>query len=405
MMLTYEAIDADGRKTRDTVEASDAREAVEQLRRRGYYVTRIDEAAGRKAAAAARLASSDATALPLKTLVIFTRQMAMLLRAGSGVVPAIAAIKRQTRKPNHAALLQMLISDLEEGGTLTVAFRKHPHTFDSVYCAVVAAGEASATLTEMFERLATMVAKRRALRNKIIGSMMYPALLMAMSFSIILTLLFFVIPRFSGMFEQLGVEPPSSTKFLLAVSGMLKGYWPLFMGGAIVGLAGGGAFFTSAVGRQWLSNLQIRIPGFGRLRSFLIQAQIFRTIGTLVESNVGILEALGLARGATRNGRFQTLFDDIEEAVTSGGSLGTAFEASGLVEPYICQAVHTGEESGNMGGALTYAADLLDETNTEVINTTMKLVEPIILIGLGVVVGTVAVSLFVPLFDLTSAMR
>lgn len=404
MNLTYEAIDAEGRKTRDTVEASDARDAVEQLRRRGYYVTRIDESAGRKAAPP-RAAASDATSLPLKTLVIFTRQMAMLLRAGSGIVPAIGAIKRQTRKPNHAALLQALMNDLEEGVTLTDTLRKHPRTFDPVYCAVVAAGEASATLTEMFERLATMVAKRRALRNKIIGAMMYPALLVVMSFNIILTLLYFVIPRFGGMFVQLGVDPPSSTKFLLGLSGVLKDQWPLLAGGIIACIAGAAALVNSAAGRQWLSNIQIRIPVLGRLRSFLIQAQIFRTIGTLVESNVGILDALELARGSTRNDRFQKLFHDLEQAVTSGGSLGAAFDASRIVEPYICQAVHTGEESGNMGGALTYAADLLDETNTEIINTTMKLVEPVILIGLGVVVGAVAVSLFVPLFDLTSAMR
>lgn len=404
MNLTYEAIDDQGRKTRDTLEAADARDAVEQLRRRGFYVTRIDESTGRKSAARTTDASTVVAKLPLKTLVLFTRQMAMLIRSGSDVVSAIGAIKRQTQKPAEAALLGSLMDDLEQGVPLTDAMRKHPRTFDPVYCAIIAAGEASATLTEMFDRLATMVAGRRAMRNKVIGALAYPALLIVMSTNIIITLLLFVIPRFADMFDQLGVDPPASTKMFLAISNALTTYWPLFLGALIATIASIVAVLTTARGRQWLSNIQTRIPIFGRLRSLLIQAQIFRTIGTLVESNVGILDALELARWSTRNDRFQRLFDSLEETVTAGGRIGVAFEESGIVEPYICQAVHTGEDTGNMGTALTYAADMLDETNTEVVNTTMKLVEPIILMGLGVVVGSVAVSLFIPLLDLTSAM-
>jgi type II secretory pathway component PulF len=128
-------------------------------------------------------------------------------------------------------------------------------------------------------------------------------------------------------------------------------------------------------------------------------------MGTLLESRVGILDALELVRGSTRNRRFQKLFDGVEQAVTSGGQVGTAFERSRLIDPYVCQAITTGEESGNIGPAMTYAADMLDETNTEVLNAVIKLVEPVILIGMGVVVGAVAISLFLPLFDLTSAMR
>jgi type IV pilus assembly protein PilC len=143
----------------------------------------------------------------------------------------------------------------------------------------------------------------------------------------------------------------------------------------------------------------------GRLMSKLIQGQVFRTMGLLLESRVGVLDALDLTRGATSNAQFQALFDDVEQAVTSGGQLASAFEHSGVIEPYICQAVRTGEDSGNLGGAITFCADILDETNTEVINALTKLIEPVILIGMGLVVGTVAISLFMPLFDLTSAVN
>jgi len=404
MILTYDAIDAGGRPTTDSIEALNAREAVEQLRRRGLYVRKISEPrVAARANSNPRLSPSPR--LPLKLLVQVTRQMAMLLRSGSGLVPALSAIRRQMKNANHAALLGKLVNDLEDGLTLTDTLRKHPRTFDAVYCAIVAAGEASGTLTEMFERLSVIVGKRRAMRKKILGAMAYPALLIAMCFQIMLVLLFFVLPRFDAMFIQLGVETPATTKVLLSVSVVLRDYWPLllFTTAAFVGTAVWA--LTSSAGRQWLSNVQLVIPVVGRLRSRLIQGQIFRTMGMLLESRVDVLDTLDLVRESTRNRRFQKLFSDLQEAVTSGGRLSTAFEASTIVEPYICQAIYTGEDSGSLGASLSFCADMLDESNEELISMVTKLIEPLILIGMGVVVGGVAISLFVPLFDMTSAIK
>ncbi len=405
MILTFDAIDTAGQSSTDSIEAADSREAVDQLRRRGLYVTRIEETADQKRAGVARSTSSGTVRLPLKTLVLFTRQMAMLLRAGSGLVPAIMAIKRQMKKPGHAALLGDLVSTLEDGTQLTDALRKHGRTFDPVYCAIVAAGEASASLTEMFERIASIVRKRRVVRNKIIGSLAYPALLICMCSSILMTLLFFVLPRFSAMFKQLGVETPMMTRVLLATGDALTSYWPVLLGLAVAMILTIVWLAKSIRGRQLMSDVQILIPVLGRIRLRLIQAQIFRTMGTLLESSVGVLDTLELARGSTQNRRFQDLFDSLDEAVTSGRQLSSVFEHTNLVEAYVCQAIHTGEDSGNLGGALTYCADMLDETNAELIDTGMRLLEPVILIGMGLVVGTVAISLFLPLFEMTSAMR
>ena len=405
MILTYDAINTDGHSVNDTIEAPDPKAAVQELRRRGLYVTRVSERSHHKAGRAIRLDSSKVLRLPLKTLVLFTRQLAMLLRAGSGIVPAMTAIKRQMKKAGQAALLGKIIEDLEDGARLTDALRKHSRTFDPVYCAIISAGEASGTLTEMFERLASIVGKRRALRNKVVGALAYPALLVFMCGNILLVLLFFVLPRFNNMFVQLGVDTPATTKFLLSIGSFVAGYWPVMLGALIASGMGVAAMLTSANGRQWLSNVQIRIPVIGHIRSRLIQGQVFRTMGTLLESGVGVLDTLELVSESTRNNRFQKLFTNLEDVVTSGGRLSSAFEASGLVEPHTCQAIHTGEDSGNLGGVLTYCAEILDETNSELINTAMRLMEPVILIGMGLVVGGVAVSLFLPLFDLTAAIR
>jgi type II secretory pathway component PulF len=163
--------------------------------------------------------------------------------------------------------------------------------------------------------------------------------------------------------------------------------------------------FQTAGGRLWLGNVKTEIPLFGTLIRRLMQAQVFRTIGLLLQCRVGVLDTLELAQAASTNTRFRRLFDRLEEEITGGGQLSTAFEESGMVDPAMCQAIRTGEESGNLGGAISYCADILDESNTEMVKVVSKLLEPAILICMGGVVGTVAVSLFMPLFDLTSAMN
>lgn len=349
--------------------------------------------------------AADEVRLPLNLLVLVTRQVAMLLRAGSGIVPALQAIRRQLRSARHQSVLQQLTTDMEEGIPLANALRRFPRTFDSVYCAIVAAGEASGALPAMFERLAGIVGKQRAMRKKVIGAFTYPVLLTVMCIKILLVMLLFVVPRFADMFVQLGVEAPSSTKMLLAAGTFLRGYWYALVGGFALLVVGLIWALRTPRGRMWLADIQTDIPLIGRLRRLLIQAQVLRTMGTLIESKVSLLEVIELVRSSTTNWRFQRLFGAIEEAVTGGGRMSTAFEQSGLLEPYICQAVSTGEDSGNIGGALTYCADTLDESNTELVAVVTRLVEPLILIGMGLVVGAVAVALFLPLFDLTTAIH
>ncbi len=410
MLLTYNAVDNGGRASSDSIEAGSVRDAVEQLRRKGLFVTNIAESLpGRRDRQKAKDSSARSGAgsarLPLKKLSHMTRQIAMLLRSGSGIVPAFQAIQRQTTRPSHKALLAQIIADLEDGIPLTDALRKHPRSFDAVYCAIVAAGEASGTLTEMFDRLSVIVGKSRAMRKKILGALAYPCLLTVMCIKIFVVLLLFVIPRFADMFTQLGVHPPATTVMFLKAGVVVRSYWPLLLGG-VAAIVGGIAWLvTNPRGKLWISNIQLRIPLVGRLRSRLIQGQIFRTLGTLLESRVNIMEALDLVRESTRNNKFQGLFKDLTNALESGGRLSTTFESSGLVEPYLCQAIHTGEDTGNLGGSLSFCADMLDENNEELVNMVMKLLEPIILIVMGFVVGGIAISLFMPLFDLTSGIK
>lgn len=403
MIVAYEAVDSEGRTREASMEATDERDAREKLRRQGLFVTRVEVAKG--TAQSPRALKAEGGKLPLRVLTQLTRQLSMLLRAGSGLVPALSAISRQMKKPTHVAVIDSVVEELEDGRSLAEALQLHPRTFNPVYTAIVAAGEASGTLTEMLERLAGVVGKARALRKKIVGALAYPAVLVVMCLSIMNVLIFFVVPRFNVMFTQLGVETPSVTKGLLWVGATLQSYWPLIVGGVCLMIAGACFALVSDAGKQWLADVQLRIPIVGGLRRQLILAQVLRTMGVLIDSKVGILETVALARRSTRSRRFQALFDGIDECVTSGKRMSTAFERSVVAEPALCQAVHTGEDSGHLGESMLYCADMADENNEELITVVMRLIEPVILVGMGFVVGAVAIALFIPLFDITSAIR
>lgn len=407
MLVAYKAVDSEGRTRSASVEASDERDAREQLRRKGLFVTHLEAGKGAKADGARERNASvqEGGKLPLRVLTQMTRQLSMLLRAGSGLVPSLSAISKQMKKPAHAAIVNEIIDELEDGRTLSDALQKHPRTFTPVYTAIIAAGEASGSLTEMLERLVGIVGKARALRKKIVGALAYPALLIMMSGSIINVLLFFVVPRFNVMFTQLGVETPTVTKWLLWLGATLQSGWPYIVGGVVLTTVGAFLALRSDAGKQWLADVQLQVPVIGTLRRQLILAQVLRTMGVLIDSKVGVLDAVALTRRSTRSRRFQDLFDGIEECVTSGQRMSTAFERSVVADAALCQAVHTGEDSGQLGGSMLFCADMADEDNEELITLTMRLIEPVILIGMGFVVGGVASALFIPLFDLTSAIR
>lgn len=426
MKLAYEAVDAKGKKVHSTLQAATVKAGVEELRRQGLFVTTInaqrEEGSARAGGAAERSGADGAAAdraveknrtgpadlarlrLPLGAKILFTRQVSMLLTSGSALAPALQAVAQQMPNPAHRQLVEALTRDLEQGLPLAESMRKYPKCFDSAYCAVVAAGESSASLPKMFSRLAAILGKRRATRNRVIGALIYPSMLIVLSVGILAVMLFFVVPRFAGMFGSIGVPLPVSTKVLLALAELIRSIWPALLGLGLAGLGGLYFLIRTDAGRQVAANLQVRIPLIGRVASRLIQAQAFRILGMLVEARVGLLDALDLARGVTRNDLFQKMFTDLVDAVTRGDSLSGALEHHKLLSAPVVQALRTGEQSGRLGEAVSYIADVLDEENGELLNTLVRLIEPAILIGMGLVVGTVAISLFMPLFDMTSAV-
>lgn len=407
MKLTYEAIDGSGQVVNDIMEAATVATGVEELRKQGLFVTQVDAGSEESDPAEARRAEDDELGnlkLSVGKMTLFTRQMAMLLKSGSAVVPALLSIAQQVTDPRERRMVHLIKDDLEEGNTLTDALRKFPRTFPPSFCAIIAAGESSATLPQMFGRLATIIAKRQAIRNRIIGAMTYPILLSMLSLSVLGVMMFVVVPRFAGLFTTLGVSLPTTTEMMITAASSFRDSWlPIFAVLVVMTLGLIWILHTERA-KQVVSNMQIRIPVLGRLISRLIQAQVFRVLGMLLEAKVGLLEAMQLARGITRNGAYQDLLDKLDDSVTRGDSISGAMEGGSLVSPAFIQAIRTGEQSGRLGESITFVADILDEENSELLMATTKLIEPLVLILMGCAVGTVAVSLFLPLFDMTAAI-
>ncbi len=406
MRLACEAIDSGGQAVTETVDAAGPNEAMEMLRRRGLFVVKVKELAEGKQLASitpGKASGLGSGTKRLRFLISFARQVQVLISTGTPLAQALAAIERQTPDPAQRAVVHNVHQSVEQGASLSEAMRQEGDSFDPVMIGVVEAGEASGTLENMMSRLVVMLRKQLQLRRMIIGALTYPLLLIVLSFAVVILMLVFVVPRFGLMFSSLDAELPPTTKVMLFLSDGLRTYWwiiaPLF-----AAFLGGGAWMAlSAKGKLLLNDWLLLVPKIGGIARELISARIMRLLGLLLDSNVSMLEALNLVRGAAGHRQYADMVERATHQVSNGESLSSTFEQSNLVGPSVIEAIRNGEESGQLGPLLLNVSEFMDEENEIRVKGLSALIEPLILIGLGLMVGIVAISIFIPLFDLTAA--
>jgi type II secretory pathway component PulF len=403
MKLAYQAVDHRGRLIRQTIEAASAAEATERLRHDGLFVTDIDEAAaGAELPTLNRFRGRIGPIRRLRLLSSFCRQLYVLTTTGTPILAALQALERQTSDAKWRAVLGEVRADVEEGRSLSEALREHPRHFDPVFTSVIAAGESSGHLDEMLSRLAALAQKQLHLRRSVVGALIYPAVLMSVGVVVLIVLLTFVLPRFAGMFETLDAAIPPSTQFMMFISHILTHYWWAVLVGTAATGAGVWRALKTERGRRLAADALLKLPRFGKMAKDLITARVMRLLGTLLNANVTVLDALALTRDAAGHPRYAELIAEAEDAVTHGDPMSAAFEHSELLDPAICEAIRNGEKSGQVGPLLLNIADFMDEENDVLVRSLSALIEPVILLFLGLIVGVVAVSMFLPLFDLTS---
>jgi type II secretory pathway component PulF len=403
MKLAYKAYDSAGKAATGVIEADDTMTATEALRHRGLYVAEVVEdktpTVRRRSGRRQRHISRSQK---LKNITMFSRQLHVLISSGTQIVDGLHAVERQARPGPWRDVISDLRTRVEEGASLSQAMQNHEDYFDPIYRSLVAAGESSGHLTEMFDRLAALKQKQLRVRNSIIGAMIYPCMLVSLGSVIFAMLLVFVLPRFSTLFSTLGVPLPSSTAALLQISAAFRHFWWLILllaGGTVFGLL---YYLRTPGGRRLHDVVVVSMPCIGRVARSLSSARIISLLGVLLEAKTPVLDALRLVRNAAGNVLYQELIMQAEEYVSRGEPMSHAFADTPLMSPSIYEAIRSGEHSGEIDHLLLNVSSFLDEENDILVRSLTSIIEPVILIAMGILVGLIAVCMFLPLFDLTA---
>lgn len=406
MKFSYTAFDKSGKATAGSIESSGLAEARDTLRKQGLFITDINTGGADGTLVSVptgRKSARISTGKRLKNIAMFSRQMHVLLSSGTPIVQALNAMERQAEHESWRAVIAQLRSRVEEGTPMSEAMRQQPHQFDAVCRSLIAAGESSGNLPQMLDRLAVLSRKQLNLRNTIVGAMVYPSVLISLGSVVLVVMLMFVLPRFSSLFQNLDSPLPPTTQFLMWLSQMLWSYWWAFII-ALIGLGSGTYFWiTSGKGLKTLHTVSLGAPKVGRLVRSLMTARLSRMLGTLLESRVALLDALHLTKQAAVNLHYVDLIARAEDAVSRGETISAVLGTSDLITACVQEALRNGEQSGQIGQPLLHMADFLDEENDIVVKSLTSIIEPAILIVLGLIVGFIALSMFLPLFDLVSA--
>ncbi len=403
MKLAYQGYDSNGQVVKDTIDAPSAGEATSTLRGQGLFVTSIAAASGgvsprkrRKGLPRSRGSGG------IKGLTLFTRQLQVMLTTGTPIMQALSALERQADNPVWRDTIHHMTQRLEEGVSLSEAMKDHPQRFDPIYRNLVAAGETSGKLPTMLQRLTDLTRKQLQTRNTIVGALVYPSLLVVVAVSVLCLMLTIVLPRFTDLFHTLDLPLPPTTKALMFLSSVLTSYWwlmLLLLVGTGVGLK---YWLGTPQGRQSVFTAMLQLPMLSKVTRSFATARIARLLGVLMDSHLPLLDVLDLIRQGTVNTHYARLLDQAKDAVTRGEPVSSAFAESDLITPSVSEAMRSGEATGRVAPSLLTMSDMLDEENEVLIKSLTGILEPMILLVMGVLVGFMALSIFLPLFDLTA---
>ncbi|MBL0943122.1 MAG: type II secretion system F family protein [Hydrogenophaga sp.] len=389
-VFEWEGKDRNGKPVRGETRAQGENQVTASLRRQGIVPVKIKK----------RRTSSGKRIKP-KDIAIFTRQFATMMKAGVPLLQAFDIVGRGNPNPNVTRLLGDIRADVETGTSLSSAFRKYPMYFDSLYCNLVEAGEAAGILEDLLDRLATYMEKTEALKSKIKSALMYPTAVIIVAFVVVAVIMIFVIPSFKQVFSSFGADLPGPTLVVIAMSEFFVAYWWLIFGA----LGGGAYFFMQAWKRnervqRFMDRLLLKLPIFGPLIEKSVVARWTRTLATMFGAGVPLVEALDSVGGASGNSVYAIATEKIQQDVSTGISLTTAMTNANIFPSMVLQMCAIGEESGSIDHMLGKAADFYEAEVDDMVAGISSLMEPIIIVVLGTVIGGIVVSMYLPIFKL-----
>ncbi|NBY71992.1 MAG: type II secretion system F family protein [Betaproteobacteria bacterium] len=386
----WEGKDRLGKPARGEVRAAGENQVQAHLRRQGLIPVKIKKQ---------RLGSGKA--IKAKDIALFTRQLATMMQAGVPLLQSFDIVGRGHANPNVARLLSNIRSDVETGSSLSAAFRKHPQQFDNLYCNLVEAGEQAGILDKLLERLATYMEKTEAIKSKIKSALMYPISVVLVALVVVAVIMIFVVPAFKEVFASFGADLPGPTLMVIAMSEFFVAYWWLMLG-----TLGGGLYaFNQAWKRneqvqKLMDRLMLKIPVFGALIEKSCIARWTRTLSTMFAAGVPLVESLNSVGGASGNSVFADATRKIQQEVSSGTSLTAAMTQANVFPSMVLQMCAIGEESGSLDHMLGKAADFFEAEVDDMVGGLSSLMEPIIIVFLGGLIGGIVVSMYLPIFKM-----
>jgi len=394
IVFEWEGKDKNGKIVRGEMRAGGEAMVGASLRRQGILVNKVK-----------KRRMSGGKSIKQKDIAVFTRQLATMMKAGVPLIQAFDIVARGSSNPKMTRLLTDIRSDVETGTSLSAAFRKHPLYFDALYCNLVEAGEAGGILEALLDRLAIYQEKTMALKNKIKSALIYPVAVLAVAFIVLSVIMIFVIPAFKEVFTSFGADLPAPTLVVIAMSEFFVKYWYL-----IFLLLGGGIYFfleswkRSVKMQKFMDRLLLRIPVFGDLVNKSSIARWTRTLSTMFAAGVPLVEALDSVGGASGNAVFVEATEQIQKDVSTGSALTTSMQSTGVFPTMVVQMVAIGEESGSLDQMLGKAAEFYEDEVDEAVKGLSSLMEPFIIVILGVLIGGIVVSMYLPIFKLGSVV-
>ncbi len=390
LVFEWEGRDKNGKVVRGEIRAGGEAQVSANLRRQGILLTKVK-----------KRRTSGGSSIKQKDIALFTRQLATMMKAGVPLLQAFDIVGRGATNPRLTKLLSDIRSDVETGTSLSAAFRRHPMHFDALYCNLVEAGEAGGILEQLLERLAIYQEKTLAIKSKIKAALMYPIAVLVVAFLVVVIIMIKVIPAFKEVFSSFGADLPAPTLLVIAMSEFFVAYWPVVFGL----IAGGGYMFMQTWKRSVkmqmvMDRLLLNIPVFGALINKSVIARWTRTLSTMFAAGVPLVEALDSVGGASGNAVYAEATVKIQRDVSTGSALTTSMQSTGVFPNMVIQMASIGEESGSLDHMLAKAAEFYEEEVDDMVKGLSSLMEPIIIVVLGTVIGGIVVAMYLPIFKI-----
>ncbi len=400
--FTYDAVDPTGRMVKGKVEADNEQVVLAKLHDQQFHVVSLGEA---KAGFKMQLAGGKAAKIKLQTLVIFSRQFATMIDAGIPIIKCLDILEGQTKEDAMKMVINATRKDVKSGLSLTDAIAKHPNAFSKLYINMIRAAEIGGILDVILDRLAGFLEKEMEIKGKIKSAMMYPIIVLNFAGVMVIALFMFVLPRFKEIFLSMNVEMPPVTLALFAVGDWLQKFWWMVIIIGVGAYVGFKQYDKTAKGHYQIDKYKLKLPIFGDLSLKLSISRFCRTFGTLIASGVPMMRSLEIIGETSGNAVLAEAIANARTSIREGAKISQPLASSGLFPSMVTHMVDVGEETGRLSEMLCKVADFYDDEVDAMVKGLTSLIEPLLIVSMGVLVGFIAISVMSPIFKLVSSIH